>query len=71
MPKPISRRKLIKKLKSLGFEGPYSGGKHQFMIKGEFKLSIPNPHGEDIGSVLVSLILKELEISEKDFNKLK
>jgi hypothetical protein len=30
----ISRRDLIKKFKSLGFDGPYSGRKHQFMIKG-------------------------------------
>jgi len=34
MPSSISRRELIKKLKALGFTGPFSGGKHQFMKKG-------------------------------------
>jgi len=30
----IKRKELIKHLKKLGFHGPYSGGKHQFMEKG-------------------------------------
>lgn len=33
MPKNISHRKLIQKFRKLGFSGPYSGGKHQFMKK--------------------------------------
>jgi predicted RNase H-like HicB family nuclease len=27
---PIARRELIRKFKNLGFNGPYSGGRHQF-----------------------------------------
>lgn len=30
----ISRKELIKKLKTFGFLGPFSRTKHQFMIKG-------------------------------------
>ena len=41
---PISRRDLVRNLHRLGFEGPYSGGKHQFMVRGEVTLRIPNPH---------------------------
>ena len=41
---PISRRDLVKKFRSLGFIGPYSGGRHQFMIKGALKIRVPNPH---------------------------
>lgn len=68
MLRPISRKELIKKLKKLGFEGPYSGGNHQSMQKESFKISIPNPHGgKDIGKKLISLIIKELDISIKDF----
>jgi hypothetical protein len=40
---PISRRKLIKKFRALGFNGPYSGGRHQFMAKGDLKVRIPKP----------------------------
>jgi hypothetical protein len=29
----ISRRDLIDYLRQYGFDGPYSGGKHQFLIK--------------------------------------
>lgn len=31
--KPIKRRELISRLRELGFEGPYSGGKHQYVVK--------------------------------------
>jgi len=68
--RPISRRVLIKKLKMLGFRGPYSGGKHLFMIKDNFKLSIPNPHQKDIGIVLLSLVIKELKLTVQDFMEL-
>ena len=32
---PVKRKDLIWHLGQLGFEGPYSGGKHQFMVKGD------------------------------------
>ncbi len=41
---PIDRRVLIKALRSAGFQGPFSGGKHQFMLRGDLTLRIPNPH---------------------------
>jgi predicted RNA binding protein YcfA (HicA-like mRNA interferase family) len=40
---PISRANFIKKLITLGYEGPFSGGKHQFLIKGKIRLTIPKP----------------------------
>jgi predicted RNA binding protein YcfA (HicA-like mRNA interferase family) len=66
----ISRNTLIRKFKSLGFEGPFSGGKHQFMVKGPKKIRIPNPHkSKDIHQSLVNEILKQAEISKEDWNK--
>jgi hypothetical protein len=41
---PISRQDLIRHLRDLGFEGPFSGGKHQFMVSTNVNLRIPNPH---------------------------
>ena len=43
---PIKRKDLIYYLRQLGFEGPYPGGNHQYMVKREEKvtLTIPNPH---------------------------
>ncbi|MEA5616466.1 type II toxin-antitoxin system HicA family toxin [Cronbergia sp. UHCC 0137] len=66
----INRRDLIRYFKYLGFEGPYSGGKHQYMVKGEFKLTIPNPHQGDISSSLLSKILRQASISKEDWETL-
>jgi len=70
MPKPVSRRELIQKLKRLGFVGPFTGGRHQFMERKGFKIIIPNPHGKDIGSSLLARILRDIEISSEEFESL-
>ncbi|MDZ8082296.1 MAG: type II toxin-antitoxin system HicA family toxin [Nostoc sp. SerVER01] len=66
----INRRDLISCLKQLGFEGPYSGKKHQFMIKDELKLIIPNQHEGDISKGLVAKILKQAQISKDEWEAL-
>ena len=33
--RPVRRRELIAALRRLGFQGPYSGGKHEFMVRGQ------------------------------------
>lgn len=70
MPKNISWKKLVQKFRRLGFGGPYSGGRHLFMVKGGLKLRIPNPHRGDISKHLVSEILRQAEISVEDWNKI-
>ncbi len=65
--KPVSREKLIRKLKLFGFEGPFPGGKHLFMIKGNLRLTIPNPHRKEIGVDLLSRILKQAGISKEEW----
>lgn len=67
---PIKRRDLIGFLKRLGFSGPYSGGKHQFMTKNDLVLHIPNPHEGDIGRELLSRILKQSGISKHEWERL-
>ncbi|WP_342451552.1 type II toxin-antitoxin system HicA family toxin [Acetomicrobium sp.] len=52
----ISRRELVKRLKTLGFAGPYSGGRHSFMKRGPLKLMVPNPHVGDISIPLLKEI---------------
>ena len=69
MPSAISRRKLIKKFRALGYTGPFSGGKHQFMKKGRQKIRIPNPHGDrEISLALVKAILKQANISNEEWD---
>lgn len=70
MPSTIQRRELIRKFRSLGYSGPFSGGKHQFMIKGQKKIRIPNPHGSgDIHIGLVKEILKQAGIDSDEWDK--
>ncbi len=67
---PIKRQDLIRHLKQLGFKGPYSGGKHQFVIKGSLTLTVPNPHGGDIGIGLITRILRQAGIDKDEWEKL-
>lgn len=67
---PISWTKLIQRLHKLGFEGPYYGGKHPYMIKGDLVLTIPNPHKKEIGVDLLSRLLKQADITRDDWLKI-
>jgi predicted RNA binding protein YcfA (HicA-like mRNA interferase family) len=62
--RPVSRRELIRRFRKLGFEGPYSGGRHHFMKRGQLKIRIPNPHTRDISGALLKEILRQAGISE-------
>ena len=69
MPKltPVSWNVLVKRLNKLGFEGPYSGGKHPFMVKNDLVLTIPNPHKAVISVDLLSRILRQAKISREEW----
>ncbi len=66
---PIHRRELIGALRKLGFSGPFSGGKHQFMTRGDLVLTIPNPHRGDIGPKLLSVLLKQAGITRREWER--
>ena len=40
--RPCKQRVFIKRLRKLGFEGPFSGTRHQFMLFKNYRLSIPS-----------------------------
>jgi predicted RNA binding protein YcfA (HicA-like mRNA interferase family) len=67
---PIDRKELISYLKQLGFSGPYAGGKHQYPVRRELRLYIPNPHGGDITRELLGRILRQAGIDRDDWEKL-
>jgi predicted RNA binding protein YcfA (HicA-like mRNA interferase family) len=67
---PIKRKDLIDYLKQSGFAGPYSGGKHQYMVKGQLRLAIPNPHQAEIGRELLARILRQAGIEREDWEQL-
>ncbi|MCD6233062.1 type II toxin-antitoxin system HicA family toxin [bacterium] len=64
---PLSRRVLIKKLRNLGFSGPYPAARHGYMKRGSEKIFIPNPHGKDIGLPIIKKIVRQLKVSSREF----
>ncbi|HEX9331425.1 MAG TPA: type II toxin-antitoxin system HicA family toxin [Anaerolineales bacterium] len=68
--KPIKRKDLIKALKEAGFEGPYAGGRHEFLVKGELRLILPNPHQSDISKDLLARILRQANLTREEWEKL-
>lgn len=66
----IKRKDLIRALKQAGFDGPYAGGKHEFMVRGNLRLTLPNPHQGEISKDLLSRILEQAGISRDEWEKL-
>jgi hypothetical protein len=64
---PVSWDDLVRNLMSMGLNGPYRSGKHYFMVKGEFKLTIPNPHRQEIGVPLLKEILNRAGINRHEW----
>jgi hypothetical protein len=55
---PISRRDLIRCLRPVGFDGPYSGGKHSFITEG------------DMGRELLARILRQAGVTRQQWERL-
>lgn len=72
MPKlaPIKRKDLIYYLRQLGFDGPYSGGNHEFMKKDALKIRIPNPHKSDISKDFLIRILRQANVEKSVWENL-
>jgi predicted RNA binding protein YcfA (HicA-like mRNA interferase family) len=67
---PVKRRDLIRFLAQLGFEGPYSGGRHQFVVRGGTTVRLPNPHESDVSTGLLVRILRQAGVSREEWEGL-
>ena len=72
MPKltPISWKELIRRLRILGFSGPFEGGKHPYMMRGNHVLVVPNPHRSDIGVDLLKRIFDRAGVTREEWLKI-
>ena len=62
---PCKRRDFIRKLHKLGFNGPFVGRRHHFMVYKEHRLAIPSNREYSIPQL--KMMLGEIEsILEKD-----
>jgi predicted RNA binding protein YcfA (HicA-like mRNA interferase family) len=67
---PIKRRDLIQALRRAGFEGPFPGGRHEFMVKGTLRLVLPNPHQGEIGKDLLARLLRQAGLDRQTWENL-
>lgn len=56
---PCRRRELIRRLRGLGFEGPFAGTRHHFLIFQEHRLTIPT--NEEYSVPQLRMMLREVE----------
>jgi predicted RNA binding protein YcfA (HicA-like mRNA interferase family) len=64
---PVSRNYLVKRLRELGFDGPYAGGRHPQMRRGDVTVIIPNPHESDISVGLLARLLRQAGVSREEW----
>jgi hypothetical protein len=57
---PCKRREFIRRLRGLGFDGPFSGARHQFLIYKESRLTIPT--NEEYSVPQLRMMLRESAI---------
>lgn len=71
---PFKRREFVQKLRQLGFEGPYSGTKHQFMIYMQHRLTIPSNNEYSVPQLRVMIreveIILQRELTLEEWNSL-
>ena len=60
-------KELVRRLHSLGFEGPYYRGKHPYMVRGSLTLTIPNPHKGEISVDPRARILRQAEVAREQW----
>jgi predicted RNA binding protein YcfA (HicA-like mRNA interferase family) len=58
---------MLRRLRALGWNDPQQRGKHPFMVKGQMRLTVPNPHYGDIDWSLMKNILRSAGISVEDW----
>ena len=66
---PVSWRELVQRLHELGFEGPYAGGRHPQMRRGDVTVIITNPHEGDIDAGLLKRLLQQAGVSREEWLK--
>jgi len=66
---PIARREFIRRMLRLGFDGPFSGGRHEFLLRADRRLILPNPHRGDISVDLLARLLDEAGVTRQEWEE--
>ena len=71
---PCKRSDFIRRLHRLGFQGPFTGGKHHFLVLRQARLAIPS--NEEYSVPQLKMMIREVglllgrTISQQDWNSL-
>ena len=65
--KPVTWREFVARMNELGFEGPFYGGKHPKMRRGDLTAIIPNRHESEIGVGFLRRLLRQAEIGNDEW----
>ena len=57
---PCKRKEFIRKLKELGFTGPFVGTRHAFMVLGSHRLTIPS--NTEYSPAQLRMMMSEVEM---------
>lgn len=57
--RPLKRRDFIRKLRALGFDGPVSGTRHQFLVLGQHRQTIPS--NSEFSVPQIRLLVRQVE----------
>ena len=71
---PCKRSDFIRRLRKLGFAGLYSGARHQFMVRGEARLTLPSNEEYPVPQLRMMIrqveAILDCEISPEEWSKL-
>jgi predicted RNA binding protein YcfA (HicA-like mRNA interferase family) len=65
--KPVSWREFVQRMRELGFEGLYAGGRHPQMRRGNVTVIIPNPHEGEISVGFLTRLLRQAGITRQEW----
>ncbi len=67
----MSRGDLIRSLRKLGFEGPYRGINHEYLLRGDTTLRVPDIRRDDICGDLLIRLLRQAGVSREEWRNLR
>ena len=71
---PCRRSVFVRRLRALGFDGPFSGSKHQFMTRMNSRLTIPSNDEYSVPQLRIMIreveSILEREITASEWNSL-
>ena len=57
---PIKRREFVRRLRELGFQGPFIGTRHEFLVFGQHRQTIPS--NAEYSTPQLKMLLRQVEV---------